>query len=170
MDIEAVVPAKIGDPDAEGERERLRQTQQLLGLDLVGGAGPQQRLQQPELQVGDAGGHLPGQEKVALRLRGAKDFPIHQSRDELLHRFLARGPVAPGREHSALHLGRREIVLESQQTTDDLGGVSEERVRQRRHAPMQPDSLLARDAGQQRHGPIPQRDSSLAGCRSRFAG
>ena len=112
---------RSADTDAKCERERLRQAQQLLGLDLVGSTGSQQCLQQPELQVGDAGGHLPGQEEMALRLRGPKNLPIHQGRDELLRRFLARCPVAPGRQHPSLHLGRGEVVLKGQQTTDDLG-------------------------------------------------
>jgi hypothetical protein len=55
-----------------------------------------------------------------------------------------------------LDLGRSEIVLESKKATHDLGGISEERVSQRRHAPMQPDSLVAGNAGEQRHGSIPK--------------
>ena len=164
MDIEAFVPAKISEPDAEGERERLRQTQELLGLDLVGGAGSQQRLQQPELQVGDAGSSSSGpgeSDPSSLWSEGPPNRP--ESSMSFWHRFLARRPVAPGRQHPALYLGRREIVLECQQSTDDLGGVSEERVCQRRHSPMQPDSLLSRDRGQQSPRPGPAGRFSLDG-------
>ncbi len=39
MDVEAIVFAKFRDTDRDGERKRLRQTQQLLGFDFVGSPG-----------------------------------------------------------------------------------------------------------------------------------
>ena len=48
----------------------------------------------------------------------------------------------------------RVIVGTAQWATDNLGGVPEERICQRRHTPMQPDALLTGDAGQHRHGSI----------------
>ena len=68
MDVESLVMPQVGDPEADRERERLGQPQQLLGLDLVGIAGGEQGVQQPELHFGDAGGVAPGEQEVALGL------------------------------------------------------------------------------------------------------
>ena len=147
-------------PTLDGERERFRQ--------IATTAGPRSRRRRwlrampPAARVADRGywpsSSGPGGSGPSSSWTEAPPNPPAYVMS-FLHRFLARGPVAPGRQHPALHLGCRKIVLESQQATDDLGGVPEERVRQGRHAPMQPDALLAGDSRQHRHGPVPQSDT-----------
>src|SRR5262245_38998387 len=66
VDIEAFVLAEITDTHVESEGKRFRQTQQLLGLDLVGGTCLQKDFQQPGLQVENRRRHLSSQEKMAL--------------------------------------------------------------------------------------------------------
>ena len=66
VNVEPIALSQIGDTDAEGERKRFWQTQQMLDLDLVGGAGPQEHFKQPELEVEGCGRHLPRQEEMSL--------------------------------------------------------------------------------------------------------
>jgi hypothetical protein len=93
---------------------------------------------------------------MAPPIPASKHFPIHHACNELLGRFFARSSITPSRVHPGLDLARCEIVLERKHPTDDLSKITKERVSKRRHAPMQPDPLMAGYLGQQRNGPISQ--------------
>ena|SRR6266850_1569668 len=101
---------------------------------------------------------LPGQQETPpLRCR-SEDFPIHQASNELLCGFPAGRSIPPRRQNAVLNLGRREVVLQYQQTTDDLSDVPEERVRQSGHPPMQPNTFLSGNAREKPNSYVPKHE------------